>query len=99
MLGLGIPVLSVGFSGELERENFEIFSKDSLKQHGVKLAAGFISNNTVEDDVTIIERYNRIVEKVGRENVRYLCPDCGFRATPLKKVQLILEKMQTVAKQ
>ncbi|XHH09951.1 MAG: hypothetical protein ACFCUE_04800 [Candidatus Bathyarchaeia archaeon] len=99
LLGLGIPVLSVGFSGDLERENFDVFSRDSLKQHGVKLAAGFLSNNTVEDQATVIERCNRIMGKVGRENIQYLCPDCGFRATPLKKVEQILEEMTQVAKQ
>ena len=99
LLSVGIPVLSVGFSGELERENFDVFSRDSLNQYGVKLAAGFISNNIVEDEATVVERYNRIVEKVGKENIRYLCPDCGFRVTAPKKVKIILEKMVQVAKQ
>jgi len=99
LLSLGSPILSVGFSGELEKENFDVFTRDSLKQHGVKLAAGFISNNIVENETTIIERYNRIAETVGKENIRYLCPDCGFRVTPQKKVKLILEKMTHVAKQ
>ncbi len=98
LLGLGVPILSVGFSGDLEKENFEVFSKETLEEHGIKLAAGFISNNIVEDEATIIERYNRIVKTVNKENIQYLCPDCGFRATQLKKVRLILEQMEKVAK-
>ena len=97
LLGLDIPILSVGFSGEKERENFDALSRESLEEHGKKLSAGFISNIRVEDEKTVIERYRRIEEKVGRENIRYINPDCGFRMTPFEKVKLILEKMKMVA--
>jgi methionine synthase II (cobalamin-independent) len=97
LLGLDIPILSIGFSGELEKENFDVISQASLKEHCKKLAAGFISNSNVEDEKTIMERYQRIEGKVGRENIRYVHPDCGFRMTPPNKVKLILEKMKTVA--
>jgi 5-methyltetrahydropteroyltriglutamate--homocysteine methyltransferase len=97
LLGLDIPILSIGFSGEKEKENLDIISKVSLEEHGKKLAVGFISNINVEDERIIIERYNRIEENAGRENIRYIHPDCGFRMTPPEKVRLILEKMKTVA--
>jgi hypothetical protein len=44
-----------------------------------------------------MERYNRIEENAGRQNIRYIQPDCGFRTTPPEKVRLILEKMKIVA--
>jgi 5-methyltetrahydropteroyltriglutamate--homocysteine methyltransferase len=97
LLGLDIPILSLGFSGEKEKENFDIISGVSLEEHGKKLAAGFISNINVEDERIIIERYKRIEEKAGRKNIRYVSPDCGFRMTPPEKVRLILEKMKRVA--
>ena len=97
LLGLDIPILSVGFSGEKEKENFDVFSRASLEEHGKKLSAGFISNISVEDEKTVIERYRRIEEKIGRENIRYINPDCGFRITPFEKVKLILERMKMVA--
>jgi 5-methyltetrahydropteroyltriglutamate--homocysteine methyltransferase len=96
LLGLDIPILSLGFSGEKEQENLDIISRASLEEHGKKLAAGFISNINVEDERTIMKRYNRIEENAGRENIRYVQPDCGFRMTPPEKVRLILEKMKTV---
>jgi len=96
LLDLDIPILSIGFSGEKEKENFDIISRVSLKKHSKKLAAGFISNINVEDERIIIERYNRIVENVGRDNIRYIHPDCGFRITQPEKVRLILEKMKRV---
>ena len=94
LLGLDVPILSIGFSGDKERENFDIISGASLEEHDKKLAAGFISKINVEDTRKVIERYRRIEEKVGRENIRYIHPDCGFRMTPLEKVKLILEKMK-----
>jgi 5-methyltetrahydropteroyltriglutamate--homocysteine methyltransferase len=96
LLGLDIPILSFGFSGEAERENFDVVSKASLEQHGKKLGAGFISNVIVEEDGVILERLRRIVEIAGRENIRYIHPDCGFGLTRLEKVRLILEKMQKI---
>lgn len=97
LLDSDIPILSLGFSGELEKENLDIISRESLEEHGKKLAVGFISNVNVEDERIIIERYNRIEENAGRENIRYIQPDCGFRMTPPEKVRLILEKMKRVA--
>lgn len=97
LLGLDIPTLSLGFSGEKEKENLDIISKVSLEEHGKKLAAGFISNINIEDERIIMERYNRIEENAGRENIKYIQPDCGFRMTPPEKVRLILEKMKMVA--
>jgi 5-methyltetrahydropteroyltriglutamate--homocysteine methyltransferase len=97
LLDSDIPILSLGFSGDLEEENFDIISRVSLEEHGKKLAVGIISNVDVEDEKIILKRYNRIEEKVGRENIRYVQPDCGFRMTPIKKVRLILEKMKLAA--
>jgi 5-methyltetrahydropteroyltriglutamate--homocysteine methyltransferase len=97
LLKLNIPILSLGFSGEKEKENLDIISKVSLEGHGKKLAVGFISNINVEDERIIMKRYSRIEENAGRENIRYIHPDCGFRMTPPEKVRLILEKMKMVA--
>jgi methionine synthase II (cobalamin-independent) len=97
LLDSAIPILSLGFSGEEEKENLEIISRASLEEHRKKLGVGFISNINVEDEKTIIKRYNKIEENAGRQNIRYIHPDCGFRMTPPKKVRLILEKMKIVA--
>jgi methionine synthase II (cobalamin-independent) len=97
LLGLDIPILSLGFSEEKEKENLDIISRVSLEEHGKKLAAGFISNINVEDERVALKRYNKIEENAGRENIRYVTPDCGFRVTSPEKVRLILERMKMVA--
>ena len=96
LLGLDIPVLSFGFSGEEEKENLDIISRASFEGHGKKLGAGFISNINVEDDDAVAARLRKIVELVGRGNIKYLHPDCGFGATRAERVSLILEKMQKI---
>ena len=96
LLDSDIPILSLGFSGELEKENLDIISRESLEEHSKKLAVGFISNVNVEDERIIMKRYNLIEENAGRENIRYIQPDCGFRMTPPEKVRLILEKMKKI---
>jgi len=96
LLGFDIPVLSFGFSGETEKENFEVISRESLEAHGKKLGAGFISNVVVEEDNVIVERLKRIEGMVGRENIKFLHPDCGFGLTRPERVRLILEKMQKI---
>ena len=97
LLGFKIQILSIGFSGEKEKENLDIILKASLEEHEKKLAVGFISNINVEDEKVIFERYKQIEENAGRENIRYIHPDCGFGITPPEKIRLILEKMKTVA--
>ena len=79
-----------------EKENLDIVSKPTLEKHRKKLGVGFISNIIVEDDDTIINRYRRIEKLVGKENIRYLHPDCGFGLTRPEKVKLILEKMKKI---
>jgi methionine synthase II (cobalamin-independent) len=97
LLNLVIPILSFGFSGDLEKENFEVVSKASLEKHGKKLGVGFISNINVEDEATVQARYRRIEGLVGRENIKYLHPDCGFGLTRPEKVKLILKTMKNAA--
>ncbi|UCF45380.1 MAG: hypothetical protein JSW44_01740 [Candidatus Bathyarchaeota archaeon] len=97
LLESAIPILSLGFSGEEEKENLDVISKVSLEKHSKKLGVGFISNVEVEDEIAIMDRYKKIEENAGRENIRYVHPDCGFGITPLEKTRLILERMKTVA--
>jgi len=97
LLKSGIPILSLGFSGEAEKENLDIISKASLENHRVKLGVGLVSNVNVEEKRIIMERYNKIEKAAGRQNIKFIHPDCGFRMTRPEKVRLILEKMKMVA--
>jgi 5-methyltetrahydropteroyltriglutamate--homocysteine methyltransferase len=96
LLGLPIPVLSMGFSGEKESENMDIISREAFDDNNKKLGVGFISNVIVEDQKTIRNRYAKIEKKVGKENIKYLHPDCGFALVPIDEVKKILENMKMV---
>ena len=97
LLDSDIPILSFGFSGDEEKENLEVISKKSFEEHGKKLGAGFISNIKVEDEAVVLQRYRKIEKIVGKENIKYIHPDCGFGATAPEKVRSILQTMKAAA--
>ena len=97
LLDSDIPILSFGFSGDEEKENLEVISKKSFEEHGKKLGAGFISNIKVEDEAVVLQRYRKIEKLVGKENIKYIHPDCGFGATAPEKVRSILQTMKAAA--
>jgi methionine synthase II (cobalamin-independent) len=99
MLGLPVSILSMGFSGEKESENLDIISKQVLETHQKKLGAGFISNVKIENKKTVVNRYNKIKGIVGKENIKYLHPDCGFALAQIDEVNQILKIMKIVANQ
>jgi methionine synthase II (cobalamin-independent) len=94
LLYLDFPILSLGFSGPEEKENLTLLSRASFEDNGKTLGAGFCSNITVEDPPTMLARYRQIEAAVGKENIKYLHPDCGFGLTKLDKVREILANMQ-----
>jgi 5-methyltetrahydropteroyltriglutamate--homocysteine methyltransferase len=97
LLGLPVFVLSLGFSGEKERENMKIISKERLEDNSKKLGVGFISNIEVEDQKNIKDRYFEIEKRIGKENIKYLHPDCGFALISIDKVKQILKNMRAAA--
>lgn len=94
LLGLPVSVLSLGFSGEKERENMDIISQREFEAHKKKLGAGFISNIRVENQKTIMDRFLEIEKRVGRKNIKYLHPDCGFALVKPEIVKKILKNMR-----
>ena len=62
-----------------------------------KLAAGFISNIVYEETDVACKRLHTIAEKVGKENLVQVHPDCGFGGTDPNLVEPILRNMQKVA--
>jgi len=97
LLGLPVLVLSLGFSGKKERENMDIISKRVFEDNNKKLGAGFISNINIENQKITKERYFEIEKRVGKENIKYLHPDCGFALASTDKVNQILENMRVVS--
>ena len=73
-------------------------SKELFESHNKKLGAGFISNTKVENFQRIKKRYYRLEKKIGKENIRYLHPDCGFALSSINTVEKILKKMKIAKK-
>lgn len=99
LLELPVLILSLGFSGEQEKENMDIISRSAFEAHNKKLGAGFISNTKVENQKTIKDRFFEIEKRVGKEYIKYLHPDCGFALVSPDKVKQILENMRIVSNQ
>lgn len=97
LLRLNVGIISMAFSGVQESRNMEVVSKRSLQENGKKLAAGFISNIVYEGKEVAVERLYRIAEKVGRENIVQVHPDCGFGGTDPNLVESILKNMEKAA--
>ncbi len=97
LLGLPVLVLSLGFSGKKERENMKIISKRVFEDKNKKLGAGFISNINIENQKIIKDRYFEIEKRVGKENIKYLHPDCGFALVSQDRVKKILKNMRLVS--
>jgi 5-methyltetrahydropteroyltriglutamate--homocysteine methyltransferase len=98
LLRLPVMVLSFGFSGNKEVENLDIISKELFEVNNKKLGAGFISNTCVENQNKIKNRYLKIERKIGKENIRFLHPDCGFALSSIEVVKQILRNMEIVSK-
>jgi 5-methyltetrahydropteroyltriglutamate--homocysteine methyltransferase len=97
LLDLDVGVLSLAFSGDDEKENLSIVTKNSLQDNNKKLGAGFILNTDTEDEQVTANRLKQIIVNVGAENIACVHPDCGFGETPIEKVQPILENMKKIS--
>jgi methionine synthase II (cobalamin-independent) len=90
-----VEVLSHGFSAGQEKGNFELLDRSLFEDGGKKLGAGIISVSPIKkEDIevpkTVSERLASIADRVGIENIGFVHPDCGLRATRADLVEGIL---------
>ena len=92
-------ILSHAFAGKTEKSNVDVYSGKDLQNAGKKLGIGCISvtPTTVEavdspDDV--VRLVEKLFERTGEENIAYVHPDCGLKASPPNIVEKILENLQ-----
>jgi methionine synthase II (cobalamin-independent) len=90
-----IAILSHGFSAGQEKGNFKLLSRSIFEESGKKLGAGIISvspirKEDIESPETVSKRLRSISDKVGLENIGFVHPDCGLRATRSDLVEGIL---------
>jgi methionine synthase II (cobalamin-independent) len=102
LINLDAPVLSLAFSGPNVRKNLKAISKRTLKSQGKKIGVGCVSvqashRNDVEKLDTVIRRLDALKEKIGKDAIAFVHPDCGLRNTAEDAVEPILEMVTASA--
>lgn len=91
-------VLSHAFSVGHEKANLKLFEKSLCEGCGKKLGAGIVSVSPmflqeVDPPVRVSARLSEIAGLIGLENIAYVHPDCGLRATRYDLVEPILRSL------
>ena len=100
LLDLNTPVLSLAFSGNIEKENLKIISKKDIEKASKKIGFGCIGTqvskiNDVDSDIEIIKRLKEISRLIDLDNVAYVHPDCGLRNNSIDVVERILKNLSS----
>lgn len=90
-----LTILSHGFSAGEEKGNGDLLRREIFEENEKKLGAGIISVSPIKEDEiespkTVSKRLSSIAEKVGLENIGFVHPDCGLRATRADFVEGII---------
>lgn len=94
-----VSILSLAFAGRSEAENRTLLASPAWEEHGMKLGAGCIGVQvSVASDLmgpaSVATLAKEIVSRVGVDNVAWITPDCGLRATPPDLVPPLLENLR-----
>lgn len=94
-----VSTLNLAFAGRLERENVPLLARKVWEDRDMFLGAGCISVQIarVEEIMSpeaVTGLLRTIADHVTSERIRYVLPDCGFRATTAEFVPQILENMR-----
>jgi 5-methyltetrahydropteroyltriglutamate--homocysteine methyltransferase len=101
-MNLDAPILSLAFSAQNVRRNLEVVSKRILQSGQKKLGVGCVSvqaarKEEVEKLDAVIGRIETIKDRIGKEMIAFLHPDCGLRNTAEEAVEPILEVLASSA--
>lgn len=103
LLGLeNVSTLSFAFSGQTEKRNIEHIDQKSFEDHTMTLGAGCISvtplsEKEIDSTDMVKTKLGQIADRIGWENIEYIHPDCGLRATKKDLVPIILKNMRAGA--
>lgn len=100
LMSLDAPILSLAFSAPNVRKNLQAISKPALQSAGKKLGVGCVSvqvmkRDEVEKPEAVIARLNDVKDRIGRDLIAYVHPDCGMRSTSEDAVEQILEVLSS----
>lgn len=102
LMSLEAPVLSLAFSSPSVKGNVDAISKLSLQGHGKKLGVGCVSvqarkKEEVETAESVLHTFKVIRDKIGKQEIALLHPDCGLRGTGEDALEPILERVSESA--
>ena len=100
LLDVSASVLSLAFSGNIEKENLKIISKRDLEKTSTKIGFGCIGTEVgkiddVDNEVDIIKRLEEISKLIDLDNVAYVHPDCGLRNNSIDVAEKILTNLSS----
>lgn len=97
LLRSNVETLSLDFSGDVEKTNMSVLSRDEIEEHGKKIGVGCISIEPKVEDVdavdVVLKRLVDIESIIGFENMIYVHPACGMSGIPNEAAEKILETM------
>ncbi len=90
-----VSTLNLAFAGRVESENRGLLEPRSWEEHDLSLGAGCVDVQVSAPDQvmrpqSVADLLRQITESVGRDRVRYVLPDCGFRGTQADLVPSLL---------
>jgi 5-methyltetrahydropteroyltriglutamate--homocysteine methyltransferase len=96
LMSLDAPILNLAFGAPNVRKNLEVISKPVLQSAGKKLGIGCVSvqvmkRDDVEKPEIVAARLKDIMDRIGKDLIAYVHPDCGMRSTGEDAVERILE--------
>lgn len=94
-----ISTLFLAFAGRLERENLDLLDGRAWSDRDMFLGAGCIpvqvaKTEEVSTPKAVADLIGRVSQRIGPDRLRYVLPDCGFRATAKEFVPPILESLR-----
>lgn len=94
-----VSILSLAFAGRSEAENRALLAPRPWEEHGMRLGAGCIGvqvslASEILNPSSVATLAEDVANRVGVENVAWVTPDCGLRATPADLVPLLLENLR-----
>ncbi len=93
-----VSTVSVAFAGRAERENEALLNPREWEDHDKSLGAGCIDVQVAPGDAImgadqVAALLERVSERIGRDRIRFVLPDCGLRATPPEAVPVLLDHL------
>jgi len=100
---LDAPVLSLAFSSPNVGRNLGVISRRVLGSGQKRLGVGCVSvqairREQVDRPDVVLKRLETVVQRIGKDRIAFLHPDCGMRSTGEEAVEPILERLSLSAK-